>query len=301
MATHQRQPEMPDLRVVPVAELLLHEQHDAQRSEPLLQRLQADGVMKNPPIVAPIRGESRYVVLDGANRVTAMLAMGIAHIAVQVVDYEDPELILDTWHHLVKGVGEADFKCLLLSVQGVTTKGTDPVHARAQLARREILALVEYPDGEVCTVKAEGNLHLRTQRLNEIVDLYKLRGRIFRANTDHLPSLLPLYDEVSALVVFPRFTPAEIVDLARLGACLPAGITRHLIPRRALRINLPLTLLGSDASLPEKNAWLTDWMKQKVAACLAVVISDPDGSNVPLGTVDPAQPYIDQLEPGASA
>lgn len=265
MNTRQRQPEMPDLRVLPVANLLLHEQHDPLRSGPLMERLQADGVLKNPTIVAAVPGEERYVVLDGAHRVTAMGEMGIAHIAVQVVDYEDPELILDSWHHLVKGVGDGDFKRLLLSVQGVTTQAADSVHARAQLARREILAFVEYPDGEVCTVKAEGNLHLRTRRLNEIVDLYKLRGRIFRANTDHLPSLLPFYDEVSALVVFPRFAPAEIIDLARVGACLPAGITRHLIPRRALRINLPLTLLGSDASLAEKNAWLTDWMKQKVA------------------------------------
>jgi hypothetical protein len=266
MATHQRQPEMPDLRVVPVAELLLHEQHDAQRSEPLLQRLQADGVMKNPPIVAPIRGESRYVVLDGANRVTAMLAMGIAHIAVQVVDYEDPELILDTWHHLVKGVSAEDFKGMLKAVQGVQIELGDPDHARAQLARREILAFVEYLNGEVWTVQALGNLHQRTQRLNEIVDLYKARGRIFRANTDHLPALLPFYDDVVALIVFPRFAPAEIIDLARVGACLPAGITRHLIPRRALRINLPLTVLGSAASLPEKNVWLVDWMKQKVAS-----------------------------------
>jgi len=266
MTTHQRQPEMPDLRVLPVADLLLHEQHDPLRSAPLLQRLQADGVLKNPTIVAPVPGEQRYVVLDGAHRVTAMRELGIAHIAVQVVDYEDPELILDTWHHLVKGVSVAHFKQMLRAAQGVKVEAADGVHARARLARREILAFVEYPDGEVRTVQASGDLHERTRRLNEIVDLYKVQGRIFRANTDHLPSLLPIYDDVAALVVFPRFAPAEIIDLARVGACLPAGITRHLIPRRALRINLPLTVLGSDASLPEKNAWLVDWMKQKVAS-----------------------------------
>jgi hypothetical protein len=93
-----------------------------------------------------------------------------------------------------------------------------------------------------------------------------VRGRIFRANTDHLPSLLPFHDDVAALVVFPRFAPAEIIDLARVGARLPAGITRHLIPRRALRINLPLTVLSGGASLPEKNAWLMDWLKQKMAS-----------------------------------
>jgi len=266
MATHKRQPEMPDLRVVPVAELLLHEQHDAQRTEPLLQRLQSDGVLKNPPIVASIRGEQRYIVLDGANRVTAMQALGTAHIAVQVVDYEDAELILDTWHHLVKGVGAEHLKGMLQTVQGVKIELADAAHARALLARREILAFVEYLNGEVWTLQASGNLHQRTQQLNEIVDLYKVQGRIFRANTDHLPSLLPFYDDVAALVVFPRFAPAEIIDLARVGACLPAGITRHLIPRRALRINVPLTVLSSDISLPDKNAWLMDWLKQKVAS-----------------------------------
>jgi hypothetical protein len=266
MATHQRQPEMPDLRVVPAAELLLHEQHDAQRSEPLMRRLQTDGVLKNPPIVAPIRGEQRCVVLDGANRVTAMRALGIAHIAVQVVDYEDAELILDTWHHLVKGVGIEHFKGMLQAVQGVKIELADAAHARAQLARREILAFVEYPNGDVWSLQASGDLHQRIQRLNEIVDLYKVRGRIFRANTDHLPSLLPFHDDVAALVVFPRFAPAEIIDLARVGACLPAGITRHLIPRRALRINLPLTVLSGDASLAEKNAWLVHWLKQKTGS-----------------------------------
>ena len=67
------------------------------------------------------------------------------------------------------------------------------------------------------------------------------------------------------LVVFPRYEPAEIIDLARVGARLPAGITRHVIPRRALRINFPMSVLREERSLPEKNAWLKEWMKQKIA------------------------------------
>jgi lambda family phage portal protein len=41
-------------------------------------------------------------------------------------------------------------------------------------------------------------------------------------------------------------------------------------------------------------------MKQKIAACLAVLTSDTDGTAAPLGTVDDptAQPQIDSLEPG---
>lgn len=39
-------------------------------------------------------------------------------------------------------------------------------------------------------------------------------------------------------------------------------------------------------------------MKQKVAACLSVITTDADGTGAPLGTVDPASPTIDSLEPG---
>jgi hypothetical protein len=62
----------------------------------------ADGVLRNPPI-GPHSG-SRFVVLDDANRVTALTSLGIPHVVAQVVDYEDEELILDTWYHLVSNL-----------------------------------------------------------------------------------------------------------------------------------------------------------------------------------------------------
>jgi len=266
MSTQSRQPAMPDLRVVPVAHLLLHEQHDAQRSEPLAQRLLADAVLRNPPIVAPIDGQERFVVLDGANRVTAVQALGLPHIAVQVVDYGDAELVLDTWHHLVSGIAREQFQRLLQALPGMTLEPATLLHARAQLARRAVLAFVVYADGGAFTLRADGDLHRRTALLNDVVDLYKSRGAIFRVNTDRLDQLLPYHEDATVLVVFPRYDPAEILDLARVGARLPAGITRHLIPRRALRINCPVSLLRDDRSLEAKNAWLGGWMKDRLAA-----------------------------------
>jgi hypothetical protein len=266
MTAHQRQPEMPDLRVVPVTDLLLHEQYDAQRSEPLAKRLAADGVLRNPPVVAPIRDDGRYVVLDGANRVTAIQSLGLPHAVVQVVDYDDPDLILDTWYHLVSGYPRDEFNHMLTELVGVCLEPSDAMHARAQVARREALAYIAYPDNGVYTICAEGDLHQRTARLNDIVNIYKTRGKIYRANTDHLESLLPYYDDITVLVVFPRYEPAEIIDLARVHALLPAGVTRHVIPRRALRINFPLPVLRQNSPLAEKNAWLRDWLKSKMAA-----------------------------------
>ena len=265
MTTQHSQIELPDLRVLPVSSLLLHEQHDAQRSERLAMRLNADGVLRNPPIVAPVPGESRFVVLDGANRVTALTSMGIPHVVAQVVEYEDDELILDTWYHLVSDLPREDFHRAIDSLPGVSLVPSDLIGARAELARREALAYLVYPNADVFTVKVDGDLHLRAARLNDIVDIYKTRGKIYRANTDHVEKLLPYYDAVTALVVFPCYQPAEIIELARVGARLPAGIMRHVIPRRALRLNFPLSVLRDDWPLIEKNGYLKDWLKEKMS------------------------------------
>jgi hypothetical protein len=263
MTSHHFQHELPDLRILPINRLLLHEEHDAQRSQPLAARLTADGVLRNPPVVAIIPGDDHFVVLDGANRVTALGALGIPHVLAQVVDYDDEELVLDTWHHLVGGFSRAEFHRALGELIGVCLDPSDLMHARAELARRDALAYVVYPDDGVFTICAEGDIHYRATRLNSIVDIYRARGKIYRTNTDQLDTLLPYYDDVAALIVFPHFQPAEIIELASVGARLPAGVTRHVIPRRALRVNFPIDLLREDALLETKNVRLHEWLKRK--------------------------------------
>ena len=265
MSAPHSQIELPDLRILPVSSLLLHEQHDAQRSEPLAMRLAADGILRNPPIVAPIPGEPHFAVLARANRVTALTSLGIPHVVAQVVDYEDEELILDTWYHLVSDLPREQFHRAISDLPNVTLNNSDLMGARAELARREALAYIVYANADVFTIQVEGDLHQRAARLNDIVDIYKARGKIYRANTDHVDKLLPYYDDVTVLVVFPRYQPAEIIELARVGARLPAGITRHVIPRRALRLNFPISILRDNWPLTEKNGYLKDWLRSKMA------------------------------------
>ena len=44
------------------------------------------------------------------------------------------------------------------------------------------------------------------------------------------------------------------------------GITRHLIDGRTLNVNLDLQMLATDDSLEKKNAWLKQWLSDKVHA-----------------------------------
>ncbi|HKZ86081.1 MAG TPA: ParB N-terminal domain-containing protein [Anaerolineae bacterium] len=261
--------EMPRLAIVPTRSLVLHEEVDPKRSEPLAGRLRAEGTLKNPPVVAPVEGEDRYVVLDGTNRLVALSVLACPHVVVQIVDYDDPDLVLDTWFHLITGMLPDEFASALQTLDGMRMEITTHLHARAELARRQAAAYAMLPGAHVSAgvhlLYVEGGAHRRAAVLTRLVNLYQARGHIHRVNTDSLEWLLPLYQDVTALVVFPRYEPSEIMELARQGAYLPAGITRHVVPGRALRLNFPLSVLLDDRSLDEKNAWLQDWLRAKLA------------------------------------
>jgi hypothetical protein len=256
---------LPDLRFVPVDALIPHEQHDQHRSGPLARRLREQGVLRNPPIVTPLPpDDERFVVLDGANRATAAREAGLPHIVVQVVRYEDPGLRLTTWHHALSDMPTPEFERALGKVEGLACLETDLRHARAVLARREAIAFIALGQGAI-TLHGGGELHQRNQVLNRVVDTYRTSARLYRVASDSLSQAQSEHADVTALVVFPQFEPEEVLELATSGARLPAGITRHLIPRRALRLNIPLERLADmEQSLAAKNEWLETWMRDKV-------------------------------------
>src|SRR5262245_40397122 len=100
--------QLPDLRIVPTEHLFLHEDVEPGRVERIVERLSQDQVLKNPIIVAELDDFGHYVVLDGANRSTALKQLGVRDALVQVVDYGDPEVKLDTWYHLVSDIDKHD-------------------------------------------------------------------------------------------------------------------------------------------------------------------------------------------------
>jgi hypothetical protein len=264
----------PDLRILPIEVLVEHEFNDAQRTAPLAGRLQAEGVLKNPPIVTPLaesdgEADPRFVVLDGANRVTALHSLGYPHILAQVVRYDVPYVTLTTWHHVVTGIDHAVFRAELDALAGMDFRAMDLLHARAGLSRREFLAYVIRADGQVFAARTEAprrEVHEQNRLLNAMVDTYKDRGKLFRATADNLDEARQLYPDLTALVIFPNYDPAEVLALARDGELLPTGLTRHLIQGRALRTNYPLSALKSSDALEAKNARLQAWLKAKMSS-----------------------------------
>jgi hypothetical protein len=187
-------------------------------------------------------------------------------MVVQIVVYDEPAVRLSTWHHALAGVRRHDVERALDDVPGLERRDDVPRHARAVLARREAIAFVEHPGGEAFTLHGGRDLHERNALLNTVVDAYRDRVRFHRVPTDALADARARHPETTALVVFPHFEPAEILELAASGARLPAGITRHVIAWRALRVNVPMDVIADrDRPLEEKNRWLAGFLEERVA------------------------------------
>ncbi|MDR5710273.1 MAG: hypothetical protein QN172_01375 [Armatimonadota bacterium] len=249
---------LPDLVFVPAEDVLLHEECDPERVARLCRRLQQEGVLKNPPVAA--RLESRVVVLDGANRTEALRTLGARTILLQQVDYEDPAVELRTWRHLVTDAPPDLERRLreLLPLERMESR-----EAAQALEQGRILAYLRRPGGTLVLPRG-ADLPEDVARLRELVSLYKGAGRIHRVLSEDPERLAGEYGEAGMLVAFPTFTKREILEMAHNGVKLPTGITRHVIPGRALRVNMPLERMLREESLQALQMWLHSWMREKV-------------------------------------
>lgn len=251
---------LPTLRLVEADAVHLHEDADPHRVAALAVRLQQEDVLRNPPIGAPLPGGG-FVILDGANRTTALRTMSVPFHLLQIVEYDTPEIRVDVWHHLLR----EDEAVLgpLPQEQVVTLSG------RVELEQRlgdGALACGLVTEAGVFGLQGGRDLAARIGTLRRVVASYAGRTPIYRVPTADLEGLRAEFDRVGIIVVFPHFSKAEILALADLPEKLPAGITRHVIPNRALRVNLPLDMLRGPGTLAEKNAALAALIHARLLA-----------------------------------
>ena len=250
----------PDLRIVAVSDLLLHEEVDLERVARLLDRLSADGILRNPPVVASLPGSERYLVLDGANRVSAIQNLEIPHVLVQVERFEGTELQVSHWNHVIRD--------LEVSERARAIDGVETITGDLEEAYREnpgFLCSIVTRDGHASHLSGPGNLSERVSRLKAICDIYYRRdARMDRVNHADLEALRHHHMHFGALVLFPDFAKEEVRAVAEADERLPAGVTRILVPRRVLEFNLQLALLKSSLPLIDKRRWLTEEIHHRV-------------------------------------
>ncbi|MEW6013937.1 MAG: ParB N-terminal domain-containing protein [Candidatus Zixiibacteriota bacterium] len=260
---HLKIGELPDLRILPLSRLRFHEAPDEERLLNLVNRLGDEGILKNPPIVADPGDGGNFLILDGANRVTALSKLHFEHIPVQVVKIDDANLTINCWHHAVEKFDRSFFENHISKIAALTTHESDVVPEETAKSPSFLCSLT-FADRKSLLLESGGSLLQKVEILNQFTDCYLHTPHYDRVSYLNLEHLAHNYPEFRTLLQFRTFSAAELMQVVNSGKKLPAGITRVVLPKRALGLNISLELLKSSLTLEEKNHWLQETMQKMV-------------------------------------
>jgi hypothetical protein len=264
---------LPNLQVVPLSLCVLHESVDPQRVTRLAAVLADEDRLRNPPIVARYANSDRLMVLDGATRTTALRQLGYAAAPVQIVNYADPRLELQTWAHLLHDVSIHTLLRAVRGIDGITLRRIDAVTAQQSVHEGSLIGSLLTADGDAWAIEGGASLFEEAQLLDALFHCYARHATVQRLPHDERLTAAGLPSGTIA-VIFPRYTKQDLLALTQAGGILPAGITRHIIPGRVLRLNLPLATLRK-GSWEAQQAWFAAWIAERIAAGRVRLYSEP--------------------------
>jgi len=266
-------PLRPDLRMVPLDAIWIHEHCDRSRLGALLDAIGEQGVLENPVVVGSVTpavaGEHRFVHLDGANRVAALRSLSCTHVVVQVVDLRHAQQVkLSTWAHLTS-VDPVDF---LRHLERLPEVDLRPLSREGDAT--------EYPAAAAFIFCRQGAYLLSLRKptvisriavLQATVSLYSRRIERYQLPlwpeqhivTRHLATSAP--DEPDrVLITFVPLAASDFLELVSQGVRMPPGVTRFVLRGgRAVGINAPLSILGCDRCAASADNWLATIRKKQ--------------------------------------
>lgn len=251
------------LELVPIEQVLPHEQIDDKRVARLMSRLEEDGRLVNPPVTTFWKGH--YIVLDGATRSTAFKRLGYHYLIVQVASPDREGFELHTWYHAISSQQPfADLYDHLKTIDGLTLSPLPDPQIRSALRHKNALCYFLDRDGRATLAQVTAGAD-RLAVMNALVSRYTNWGSVERTLLTDLPRLLGQFPQMTAVAIFPQFEPQTVFEVASRGDLLPAGLTRFVIPGRILRLNADLERLKKEEPLPAKRAWFNAFLEEKLA------------------------------------
>lgn len=238
----------PDLKIVPISDIQLQEYVQKNRVKKLAEEIEKEGILRNPPIVTNFINGT-YMHLDGANRITAIQLLKYQSCLVQVVDYSDPSHVrLMSWSHLIC-VDEHTFIASILKMKDLIIRESSSYHHKMLLNPR-LVCLIMFKDGVVREVTStQSALEKVVNSIGQIVSLYENTQveRVFSSSPWSHASIITRFKRHSddnVFIVFPNFSPSQVISLVDQNILMPAGLTRHVVYRRKLNVNMPLEFLN---------------------------------------------------------
>lgn len=276
--SRRRTSETLDLEIVPIERIIPHEAIDMKRVARLVERLEDDGKLVNPPVTT--FWKDRYIILDGATRYSALRQLDYRHAIVQVVDKDRAGFQLHTWYHAISAEASQnttsfdDLAAELDKIEGLRLRAIKTDESQGIFSRPEVICYFIDREGRMTLTEVEPGAS-RPTVMNNIVDAYNAWGAVERTLLTDVERLVAQFPRLVAVAIYPQFQPEDVFDAAAEGNFLPAGLTRFVIPGRILRLNADLARLKRDEPLAEKRAWFNDFLAGKLSRSRLRVYQEP--------------------------
>lgn len=253
----------------PIQRVRLHEEVVHHHVDGLVDAVEADGELRDPVII----DAATDTVLDGMHRVTAAARLGLTHIPACLVDYEDPAIRVGSWAKVFDAISLAEFE----AVCGEHGIDLEPVaHPPWGCLRGEPIAASGATYFSLAGVDGDPEAVCSTMAM--LFDEVGASGGEGRLESDAYLNGSLGEDEL-ALAISPP-SKRTVVEVARSPFFYPPNTTRHVLPARPIRLDVPLDVLDGD------EGTATGWLDERVST--ATLSHLPAGSEYGGRTYDEA-------------
>lgn len=229
------------LKLIPIGELIPHEETVPYLSERLSRRMIRDSVQRDPIIV----DERTRIVLDGMHRLAALKRMGARSAVSSMVDYMSDGVRLLRWYRFVEEPSEEVVQ-EAIKVLGATRE--------VPLSWDE----AGFESGVTLTYRGKAYSSSREETPEAIMEI----TRRFDKRVSDLGAVVNYVDEGTAspellkgdymALLAPRLRKADVISAATEGRLFPPKTTLHVLSVRPMGINYPLEDLRRDNDILDR-------------------------------------------------
>ena len=224
------------ISLVDIDVLKPHEEVIDHLVKSLSDAVKGQGIVRDPLIV----DQEKYVILDGMHRYSSLKLLGCRFAPCCLVDYSNPMIKIGSWFRLFS-VNEAEelarkvmpdcetsFANLEMNIEQLDPDYHTLILTKngARYSLRQPKSPTEFTRTAITLEQAIVALGYHVDYQTEEVAIQSLRS-----------------GKVDLVIRVPIFTKQQITDFGVHGVLLPHKVTRHIIPSRPLRVDIPLDML----------------------------------------------------------
>jgi hypothetical protein len=235
------------LSLVDIDALKPHEEVIETSVDLLSREIQKEGLVRDPLLV----DQEDNVILDGMHRFSSLKTLKCRFAPTCLLDYDNPQIKVGSWSRLFTVDNPAAFATKLLSEAGL-----DFSTSRTSLKKTSYNphTIIMTADGTEYFLSEKLDLLEQTQTAVRLEKTLTSRGHAVdyqseMTATEHLRT-----GPTNFIICLPIFTRQQIRECGLQNRLLPHKATRHVIPSRPLRVDVPLELLKrSSLTVEEAN------------------------------------------------